>query len=299
MTLEPVFSPDGRLLAARVTDETRTGQLVGDRPVRVWDVATAQQIAQFPAAGAARFAFAPDGRTLVVAGADGFRVYEVATRKEAHAVAATGLLRGRKPGPFATALAVGPGGRTVATGHDDGTVLVWDATPPRAALRPADADAAWKALADPDARAGRAAVLRLTEAPDIALRLFGDKLKPATQAPGAAALVRQLDAEDFKEREAAEKELRALGSRAEPALAAVLAGQPSAEVRARAGRLLAALSPAAAAGGEELRDVRAVEVLEVIGTPVARQLLERLSSGEPGVRLTREAQTALARLGGR
>ena len=140
---------------------------------------------------------------------------------------------------------------------------------------------------------------RPVAARDLAVRLLGDRLRPTTQAAGAAALVRQLDADAFKEREAAENELRALGSRAEPALAAALAGQPSAEFRNRAERLRSALSPTSAARGEDLRGVRAVAVLEVIGTPEARKLLERLSTGEPGVRLTREAATALARLGGR
>jgi hypothetical protein len=222
--VESVFSPDGRLVATRITDNTRTGQSVGARPVRVWEVATARALASFPTPGAARFAFAPDGRTLVIAGTDGFRVYEMATRKESHAVTVTGVTRGRKPGPFATALAIGPGGRTVATGHDDGTALIWDATPPRVALGAADVDAAWKALADPDPKVGRVAVFRLADAPDLALRLFEDKLKPAVPDPGTAALVRRLGSEDFKERETAEKELRALGTRAAPALVAALAG---------------------------------------------------------------------------
>jgi WD40 repeat protein len=292
LSVESVFSPDGRLVATRVIDDIATGQSAGDRPVRVWAVATARAIADFPTTGAARFAFAPDGRTLVVAGVDGFRVYELATRKEAHAVAVTGLVRGRKPGPFATALVVGPGGRTVATGHDDGTVLIWDATPPRSALGPADVGSAWQALADPDPKVGRAAVFRLADAPDLALRLFEEKLKPAAPDPGMEARVRRLGSDEFKEREAAEKELRALGTRAGPALAAARAGAPSPEVRARAERLMRALSTTALVG-EDLRDARAVAVLEAIGAPAARQLLKRLAAGAPEVQLTREAKSAL------
>ena len=47
--------------------------------------------------------------------------------------------------------------------------------------------------------------------------------------------------------------------------------------------------------GEPLRAVRAVEVLERIGTPAARQLLETLSKG-PASRTAREAKAALARI---
>ncbi|WP_390888657.1 WD40 repeat domain-containing protein [Frigoriglobus tundricola] len=293
VTMKSVFSPDGRLVATRVINETATGLSVGDRPVRVWAVATARALADFPTTGPAHFAFAPDGRTLVVTGADGFRVYELATRKEARTVAATGVPRGRKPGPFATALAVGPVGRTVATGHADGTVLIWDAAPPLAALGPADMGSAWKALADPDPKVGRAAVFRLADAPDLALRLFEERLKPAAPDPRAAALVQRLGADEFQEREAAEKELRALGTRAGPALAAALAGAPSAELRTRAERLMSAVSPSAPLFGEDLRDVRAVAVLEAIDSTASRQLLKRLATGAPEVHLTREAKSAL------
>ena len=48
-----------------------------------------------------------------------------------------------------------------------------------------------------------------------------------------------------------------------------------------------------------LRQVRAVEALERIRTAAARTLLEALSRGDAGARLTREASAALRRLQGR
>jgi hypothetical protein len=45
-----------------------------------------------------------------------------------------------------------------------------------------------------------------------------------------------------------------------------------------------------------LRLLRAVEALEHVGTPEARQLLEALSRGAREARLTREAQASLRRL---
>jgi RNA polymerase sigma factor (sigma-70 family) len=296
LSCDLVFSPDGRLLATRVIDETRTAKSVGDRPVKVWDPATGRELARLPASGPARFAFSPDGRVLAVAGADALRVYELASRREARAVEVAGVPRGRKPGSFATALAVGPNGRTAATGHDDGTILLWGLTPPSAPLRAADADAAWAALADPEVKAGWAAVWRLVEAPDLAVRWLGERLKPATPDPAAAELARGLDAADFKAREAAERKLRALGSRAEPALRSVLAGKPSAETRDRVERLLAGLEPAAPLAADDLRDTRAVQVLEAIGSPAARKLLDRLAVGEEHARLTREAKATVGRL---
>jgi hypothetical protein len=39
-----------------------------------------------------------------------------------------------------------------------------------------------------------------------------------------------------------------------------------------------------------------VETLEIIGTPEVRKLLEKVASGDPDARLTREAKQTLARL---
>ena len=45
-----------------------------------------------------------------------------------------------------------------------------------------------------------------------------------------------------------------------------------------------------------LRGLRAIAVLEQIGTPEAKQLLLNLAAGAPEARLTREAKAALGRL---
>ena len=50
---------------------------------------------------------------------------------------------------------------------------------------------------------------------------------------------------------------------------------------------------------DALRMVRAVEVLEDIGTPEARAVLEHLAAGVAEARRTREAKAALARLASR
>ncbi len=47
---------------------------------------------------------------------------------------------------------------------------------------------------------------------------------------------------------------------------------------------------------EYLRQLRAIEVLECIGTAEARRVLEAISQGATEARLTQEAQAALQRL---
>jgi hypothetical protein len=86
-----------------------------------------------------------------------------------------------------------------------------------------------------------------------------------------------------------------IGEPAVPPLEKLIAGRCSAEARRRADVLLARLT-AGVVSPEQVRLMRAIEVLEMAATPTARQLLESLASGAPGVLPTREAQAALDRL---
>ncbi len=89
-------------------------------------------------------------------------------------------------------------------------------------------------------------------------------------------LIEDLGHPQFKVREEASRRLKQLGPAAEAALKEA-AGSATAEVRARAKALLAARTIPA----ENLarRAVRAVGVLERIGTPEARSVLEALARG--------------------
>ena len=84
-----------------------------------------------------------------------------------------------------------------------------------------------------------------------------------------------------------------LADLAEPALLAALHDKPSVEKRRRVEDLLKRLD--ASVSPELLRGVRAVEVLESLGTPEARQVLQTLAKGAAEARLTREANAALKR----
>lgn len=91
--------------------------------VAVCDVTTGRAVATLvagPRSGAANAAFAPDGRTLATASADGtIRPWEVATWK----------VRAEFRGHRVTALAFGPDGRLFSGGLDT-TVLGWYVRPP-------------------------------------------------------------------------------------------------------------------------------------------------------------------------
>jgi hypothetical protein len=106
-------------------------------------------------------------------------------------------------------------------------------------------------------------------------------------------LIADLDNDDFARREAASKQLAAFGAQAEPALRKALADTQSAEVRSRIQALLKALDQWVVTNPDALRSLRAIWVLERIGTPEARAVLGDLAKGAPEARQTQEAQAAL------
>src|SRR5262249_32935110 len=144
------------------------------------------------------------------------------------------------------------------------------------ALRPAklsdkELEDRWADLASNDAaRAGRA-IWALVAAGPQAVSLLGERLRPVaakTSPKVMARLVAGLDGEDFKSRQKARGELEKLGEECEPILRQALAKRPSAEMRRNLQELLSKLEETRKEpSGEVLRGVRAVEVLEQIGTP--------------------------------
>jgi hypothetical protein len=164
-------------------------------------------------------------------------------------------------------------------------------------------EALWADLGEPDAAKGYFALWGLAGVPAQAAPFLRERLRPAA-APGRgegdriARLIAQLDSDNFKDRQGASAELARLGERAEPALRDALATSPSVEARRRIAELLRG-RPRPALPREASRPLRAVEALEHMGTPEARQVLEALGKGAPGARLTEAARAALGRLGRR
>jgi HEAT repeat protein len=108
-------------------------------------------------------------------------------------------------------------------------------------------------------------------------------------------LIAALDDAEFRVRERATKELEAMGDRAAPSLRKSLASNPSAEAKQRLSGLLARVD-GAGPSAETLREVRAVEALELIGTPEAGRVLEKLGATPSEMRLRAEAKSSAERL---
>jgi hypothetical protein len=236
---------------------------------------------------------------MVSAGqADGkVRIWETATGKLRR------TLRGHR-GPVRS-LAFSPGNRMLASGSEDTTVVVWDLDAPASGKRDrrligSTPIKAWQALAGSDGQVAFDAIGLLRNTPEQTLPLLEKKIKPIPMPDPnrLKRLLAALDSDRFTEREQASNELAGLGEAVAPELLAALKQKPSREVSMRLQRLLDRLN-SSAPSGESLRALRAVEILEGIGTRRARALLEKLGKGAAGARLPREARAALRRLADR
>jgi WD40 repeat protein len=285
---------DGHLAAGPVE---RRADRSGVNAVLVWETATGRPVVRLPITVTQRIAFDPTGIRLVTISQSGIQTWDLRTGRavRTHPV---GL---PDKGYFTVTLTVSPDGRTAATGQQDGTILLWDVAPPKSVVAPltaAECVAAWADLASPDAAKGFAAVCRLCDDPKQSLPFLRERFRPVAPPPAdeIRSLVNDLGSPQFKTRDAAEKALRSYGDRVESLLRDALKTNPPAEAKKRVEAILAGLDAAALPEGEVLRGVRAVWVLERIGTPDARRLLAELATGVEPARLTREAKSALERI---
>jgi hypothetical protein len=117
---------------------------------------------------------------------------------------------------------------------------------------------------------------------------------PRADPERTTRLVNDLANKQFAVRQKAMAELKGLADQAEQALGEVVrSNQP--EPRHRAEALLTRLEYPLS-DPEQIRPLRAVEVLERTGTPAAQKVLQDLAGGAPEARITREAKLALERL---
>jgi RNA polymerase sigma factor (sigma-70 family) len=289
-----------------------TGGLWNDATVNVWNLRTDKEIATLvdpavsvpilknPAGGEVPsiggMALSPDGRFLAVltgsAGASSVSVWDTGSWKLVKAFPPA------KPRCDAGSLAFARDGRSVFVAYLDSTILEWDVagrSGPTPALTPGRLDELWQTLGH--AEKGYAAAWELLDHPAEAVAFLRTKLAPATPADAAAVkeLIRKLGSDVFREREEAGKKLIALGEAVLPIVREATKGESLAEVKERVDKVIAALTSGLTA--EQLRQRRAVAVLEWSERADADELLRRLAGGDPVVQLTKDARAAIKRHG--
>ncbi len=317
------FSPDGRQFAVADYDT-----------VRLWDTSTWKEQTTLAAYASQGLAYSPDGRTVAAASVEGVRLFELASHQERVHLRPDGYpsgalhfsptgsrlawvnglktihvwdaTRGEMLASFAghdgriSDLAFPADERALVSASDDSTLLVWDLAGPAAKQLPprsGDMSEAWKSLAGEDAKAAYEAIRVLASNSDAAVPLLARHLKPAApiDRKRIEASLRDLDSSRFEDRERAMGELQQLGEQAEPAVKRFLADRPSLEARRRVEQVLEKVS-GLPPPPERLREVRALEALERMGSGDARRLVETLAKGAADARLTRDAEAALARM---
>ena len=224
---ESALSPSGTVVGISMG-----GDLQLREPSSNWPVFT------LPGVGA--FEFSPDGRFLASGGRERdptIRLWEVATGK---AFAELHGHQGRVERLLFT-----PDGRTLITGGADGTILLWDIRPQRLAAPSDKPNAAalargWAALAEADAVAAHQAMGLFLRHPAVSLPFLREKFPPVSlpSASASEALIVQLDADAFAEREAAYQELRSLHTVVEAQLRLALGKKPNLNVQRQLERLL-------------------------------------------------------------
>lgn len=307
-------SPDSRMVAAARGEPL--GQFVNQNvgkenahsgsTIHIGEVATAKEILVLKGhrGPVSQLAWSPDGRLLAsgdqrtsliydVSGAQTVRLWDVATGNE---VARYGDLKAD-----VTALMFTPDGKSLGAGLSDGSILIWDlgkvdlklAAPSK--LSNDVLESRWRELAGDDATRAHQAIWTLAAAPQESVPFLKGRLQPAPILD--AAKIRQWiidqDSETFAVRQTAAKELEKADTQAQTAIQKAIKENISLEARLRLEQILNALDTPRP---EVLAAIRAIVVLEMIGSREAVAILNALAKGAPGARTTEQAQGALGRL---
>lgn len=313
------FSPDGRFLAAFAQEFIPRGEVpeFSRSFIRLWDVHSGEVVREFrrpdpPQPSSADgeewkkfraeigwfsygLAFSPDGKTLANAYFWRTQLWEVATgrlRKEFSASTRTPCFSPNGALLVAATISLDP---KVST-----QVHLWDwrnSCPKQGeSLSFHNLDRLWGELASDNAAVGYQAIATLLAHPGQGIALLTERLRRVEPvAPDEwNRLIANLDDDSFAVRVRTCERLAALGEAARPILLRVKAQRPSLEVRRRIEDLSPRLSLAGTPG--RLRCLRAVEVLETIGTEEARRVLKKLASGAEGTAETEGAKETLKRL---
>jgi WD40 repeat protein len=268
------FSGLGRSFLAALVDplSNQSPLETGTRELFLWETATGQLRGRWKGEPKkfSAYAISPNGRVLATAAGNVLRAFDPATGDE--------LARFESHDSVVVALGLSPDGRKVVSGAADGTVTLWDLSPafaaPTAKLGDERLKSLWNELESADGQAAFRAIGTLSRHPDETLPFLRPLLPhgPAADPKVVARLVADLDHEDFAVREKASAALARLGHAAAPLLRSAANSATSPETRGRLRALVARLDNAGI-GTARTRSLRALEVLERIGSAEARAVL--------------------------
>ena len=284
-----MFSPDGETLAVLgFPMRLELWHLPTGRRLREMNLSDQEELPRTFALPTV--AFAPHGQWLAFTHQEGEIVLlETQTGKEIQ------TLRGHQG--FVSSLAFAPDCRRLLSGGRDTTALLWAVMPENPELpkswkedgklwdelggaTPAAYKIAWALMAHPD----RAMQV-------LAKRMLADE---GASEKEIRELVANLASAKFGQRDVAMRRLKEIGTRSLPALEDALKKSPDLETTRRIQDLLKTVETSLTP--ETLRDLRGMQILEMIAMPEARKLLAVIAAGDAGAAKTRLAQAALERM---
>jgi WD40 repeat protein len=291
------WSPDGKLVATSLRDRRPLANR-GRCVVALWEAASGKIITLFKGhrGAVSALAFSTDGRLLASGSWDGtIRLWSVVSGKELACFDGIGA--------GITALAFSADDKRLASGNADTTGLVWDVAScgsplPRAILSQEKMHKLWTALLSEDVSAAYPAIWQLVAAAEQSVPYLRSHLPEAVATRARIKqLIGDLDDERFERRQGASRQLAGFGPEIVPELREVLKSQLSPEARRRLTAIVKRPEPAeGSVPPQELRRLRALQVLEYIGTGGAIDFLQVLSHDEVAPGLGKMAQQCCQRL---
>jgi WD40 repeat protein len=284
------FSADGQMVATGAADDS----------ARLWNAGTGAEIVRCMGHGgqAMAVAISPNGKLLASTGlrGRGIRLWDIATGQP--------LVEFGNEEGYHAALAFSPDSKRLISAGSNSCLVVWEVSvvlekykPAAVALTDKELKSLGEALASGDAAKGLKAMRALAASPEQAVTFLEQLVDLPAPSKEVSKLVADLNAKDFKTREAALAELLKLDKENAALIQRLLDEQPNEEVRKRLEKVLEKWDVQPLPPSYALRELRAVEVLEQIGNKEARELLRQWMSRFPASRLGREAKAALDRLG--
>jgi RNA polymerase sigma factor (sigma-70 family) len=283
------FSSDGRKVAAAFHGRPAGGLALFER-------ITGEEILQFKGLQGpiGALAASPLQQLLASGGMDGvIRLWDLDSGE---------MLRQLKGHQGAVlSLAFSSNGEHLISGSRDTTINIWNvrdvlSAPSTKAPQPEEFRHLYAQLLD-DAPNASKAIIRLARSGEKSIPFLREQLLSPSfpDERQIGRMIMDLDDDSVMVREKATKELTKLGKYGEPPLRRALENKPSNEVRSRVElvlRRLHGLKPSP----DVVRIVRILDILERIGTPEARKLVETILQNTEEPRVISEAKGTLERL---